>query len=282
VRGEGSLTGTVIVPLGHDVRGVIVLACRFGTDDCYAASQVSLGGRHARWRVDGLADEGHSVVAWADLNGNGEVDAPDLMGTYLTTARDTFQLVKPGAGNITISLAPAAELAAAGRTAATHAPAADSIFKKTTLASLAGRWITQNRVARLSHGFTTGTVFGGTTVQAGWDWTPTQTKQDVDLLVRPDGSFRSVTFTQDYQSENCATLTTVERIGHVSVTGATLTFQVTRGAFREIDTCQPSFNRWGTLPASKDTQTVGVQAGPGGTQELVLRSGATDLFFRKN
>lgn len=283
-RGEGSLTGTVIVPLGYDVRGVLVLACRFSTDDCYAATQVQLGGRHARWRVDGLADQGHSLVAWADLNGNGEVDAPDLMGTYLTSARDGFQLVKPGAGNITLALAPAAELAGTGQPAAKRAPAPDSVFQNTALGSLAGRWTTQNRVTRLTHGFTTGTVFAGTKVQAGWDWTPTQLKQDVDLLIQPDGTFRSVTFTQDYQSENCATLTTVERVGKLILSGGALTFQVTRGAFREIDTCQPSFNRWGTLPASKETSLAGLQKRGGAAAELVLRAAGsgTDLFFRKN
>lgn len=281
VRGEGSTTGTVIVPLGYDVRGVIVLACRFGTEDCYAATQVGLSGRHARWRLDGLADVGHQLVAWADLNGNGEVDGPDLMGTYLNSARDNFQLVKPGPGNITIALAPAAELGAQNKPSPKRGPAPDSIFKNTSLPKIAGRWTTQNRVTRLTQGFTTGTVFGGAAVQAGWDWTPTQVRQDVDLLIRPDGTFRSVTFTQDFQSENCATLTTVERVGKVSLSGAKLTVQVTRGAFREIDTCQPSFNRWGTLPATRELQLVGLQQGQGGTAELVLRSGG-DLFFRRH
>ncbi|WP_157465297.1 hypothetical protein [Deinococcus apachensis] len=283
VRGDGSTTGTVIVPLGYDVRGVVVLACRFGTEDCYAATQVGLSGRHARWRLDGLADQGHQLVAWADLNGNGEVDGPDLLGTYLNSARDNFQLVKPGPGNITISLAPAPELAAQNKPSPKRGPAPDGIFKNTSLQNVAGRWTTQNRVSRLTQGFTTGTVFGGATVQAGWDWTPTQVRQDVDLLIRPDGTFRSVTFTQDFQSENCATLTTVERVGKVSLSGAKLTFQVTRGAFREIDTCQPSFNRWGALPAVKETQLVGVQKGQSGTPELVLRPGGTggDVFFRR-
>ncbi|GGO26362.1 hypothetical protein GCM10008949_17080 [Deinococcus humi] len=282
-RGGGSMTGTVIVPLGHDVRGVVVLACRFGTDDCYVATQVKLSGRHARWRLDGLADEGHQLVAWADLNGNGEVDGPDLMGTYLNSARDNFALVRPGAGNITLSLAPSSDLATQNKPSPRRGPAPNSIFKTTSLAKIAGRWTTQNRVSRLTQGFTTGTVFGGATVQAGWDWTPTQVRQDVDLLIRPDGTFRSVTFTQDFQSENCATLTTVERVGKVGLSGAKLSFQVTRGAFREIDTCQPSFNRWGPLPEAKETQLVGLQKGPGGAPELVIRAGGSqnDLYFRK-
>ncbi|PYE55429.1 hypothetical protein [Deinococcus yavapaiensis] len=282
-RGAGRLTGTVIAPLGYDVKGVVVLACRFKTDDCYAASRVNLAGRHARWRVDGLADEGHQLLAWADINGNGEVDEADLMGTYLNSARDDFQLVKPGAGNITLSLAPMAELAAASKPSAKRPAASDAIFKNTSVANLAGRWTTRNRVSRLSQGFTSGVVFGGATVQAGWDWTPTQLKQDVDLLIRPDGSFRSVTFTQDFQSESCATLTTVERVGKVVVTGAKLSFQVTRAAFREVDTCQPSFNRWGALKPSTETDLAGVQKGPNGGLELVLRPGGSsgDLFFRK-
>lgn len=137
---------------------------------------------------------------------------------------------------------------------------------------------------RLTQGLSTSVVFGGATVQAGWDWTPTQVREDVDLLIRPDGSFRSVTFTQDFQSENCAALSTVERVGTVTVSGASLTFKVKRGAFREIDTCQPDFNRWGTLPATTETQLVGVQPGPGNSSELVLRSGGSggDLFFRKS
>ncbi len=278
-RGDGLLSGTVIAPLGYDVRGVIVLACRFGTDDCSAATQIKLSGRSSRWRVDGLADEGYSLVGWADINGNGEVDGPDLLGTYLNSARDGLQLVKPGAGNITLSLAPSGELATRGAPSPKRPPAPDTIFKSTAVKAVAGRWTTQNRVKRLTQGFTTSVGFGVAGAQAGWDWTPTQLRQDVDLLVREDGSFRSVTFTQDFQSENCATLTTVERVGKVSVTGAKLTFHVTRGAYREIDTCQPSFDRWGTLGASTETQLVGLQG-----KELVLRSGGTggDLFFRRN
>ncbi|MFC4453919.1 hypothetical protein [Deinococcus sonorensis] len=283
-RGDGSTTGTVIVPQGYDVRGVVVLACRFGTDDCYSASQVQLSGRHARWRLDGLADEGHQLVAWADLNGNGEVDGPDLMGTYLNTARDNFGFVRPGLGNITISLTPLSDLATADKPQPKRPPAPDNVFKNTSVRNIAGRWTTQNRVTRLSQGFTTGTVFGGATVQAGWDWTPTQVRQDVDLLIRPDGTFRSVTFTQDFQSESCATLTTVEQVGTVSLSGANLTFNVARRAFREIDTCQPSFNRWGTLPVTREVRLVGLREGPGGAPELVLRAGgpAGDVFFRRS
>lgn len=278
-RGSGFLTGTVIVPLGFDARGVVVLACRHGTDDCYAGTQIAASGRSSRWRVDGLADEGHQLVAWADVNGNGEVDGPDLLGTYLDSARADFQLVKPGAGNITLSLAPSSELAGSQGPTPKRAPAPDSVFKGATLANVAGRWTTQHRVRRLSQGFTTSVNFGFTSVGAGWDWTPTNLKQDVDLLIRPDGSFRSVTFTQDFQSENCATLTTVERVGKVSVTGAKITFQVTRGAWRELDTCQPSFNRWGTLAAATETHLIGRQGA-----ELVLRPGGAngDLFFLKN
>ncbi|QRO01545.1 hypothetical protein JRI60_22245 [Archangium violaceum] len=84
----GSISGMVSVPPGHDINGAMVVACKMGLNaECDERTAVSgmfddeHGQRH-EYELPDVPSEGRVVMAWKDLNGNGEIDAGDLLGFY--------------------------------------------------------------------------------------------------------------------------------------------------------------------------------------------------------
>jgi hypothetical protein len=111
---QGALSGTLYAP---DVGGYVVIACLPSlTDGCDEAgsgfAEIPGGGASAAWRIDGLGAGPYLVLAWRDVDGDGEADEDEL--TVLLDA----------AGEPALVAAPATGIAL-GPTAAAAAPAAN-------------------------------------------------------------------------------------------------------------------------------------------------------------
>lgn len=83
--GTGSISGTLRAK--GDLAGTVVLACAADGDGCDADTQrrltVQAKGRAVPYRFDGLPKgRAYRLFAWKDVNGNGRVDAGDLVGVF--------------------------------------------------------------------------------------------------------------------------------------------------------------------------------------------------------
>lgn len=70
-----------------DLKGTVVLACvekNGGCDEAMSGETVvTASGRRASYKIDGLqAGVAYSLVAWKDMNGDGEVNKGDLVGVF--------------------------------------------------------------------------------------------------------------------------------------------------------------------------------------------------------
>lgn len=82
---RASISGTLSADA--DLKGAVVFACVRRGDGCdedtTRATTIQTSGKRVSYTVDGLSpDLAYSLIAWLDLNGDGDVNAGDLLGTY--------------------------------------------------------------------------------------------------------------------------------------------------------------------------------------------------------
>jgi len=97
---SGTLSGTVS---GKDLSGTVVIACFVANDNCdeQQSKAVEVGAKGV-YRLEGLGDGPFLVIAWRDLNANGDLDAADEVGVYSKDGKPA--LVKPQAQGINLRL----------------------------------------------------------------------------------------------------------------------------------------------------------------------------------
>ncbi|WP_019588608.1 hypothetical protein [Deinococcus apachensis] len=104
---SGAVSGTLAVPDGQTVSGTVVFACpvKGGCDDTskVKVAKVTSGGRTAQFRVEGLGEERYNLIAWKDLNGDGQYGPGDLAGGYTRDGEKVEAVAAPAQG-LTISL----------------------------------------------------------------------------------------------------------------------------------------------------------------------------------
>lgn len=105
----GTLTGTVKAPPGHSVKGTAVIACLVTSNgDCDQQRSlfavIASDGPSASYRIDGLVPGGFIVLAWADRNGNTDVDAGDLIGVFSLDGVKVTE-VRPPANGVDLTMA---------------------------------------------------------------------------------------------------------------------------------------------------------------------------------
>jgi hypothetical protein len=101
-----TISGTVFARSGSSVEGAAVIACLLKNDACDDAGsglvQIKGSGSSAKYQLTGLAADEFVMLAWRDLNSNGDLDAGDEVGVYQKSGKATQ--VKAPAQNIDIRL----------------------------------------------------------------------------------------------------------------------------------------------------------------------------------
>ncbi|PYE55459.1 carboxypeptidase-like regulatory domain-containing protein [Deinococcus yavapaiensis] len=82
---SSSISGTLRADV--DLKGTVVLACVEKNGECdetmAGETTITTSGRSARYEIEGLqAGVAYSLVAWKDMNGDGEVNPGDLIGMF--------------------------------------------------------------------------------------------------------------------------------------------------------------------------------------------------------
>ena len=135
----GSISGTVTVPKGVDVKDTIVIACFLvGTDSCdeqkTGGAAISQSGPSAAYTIPDLTPGDYVVLAAkVTLDANGEIKSIDYLGGY---GSDSTR-VKPPASNIDIALKATATNTPPAPPNTTPAPAGK------VSAEVVGSWISQ-------------------------------------------------------------------------------------------------------------------------------------------
>lgn len=101
-----SFSGTVYALSGSGLQNAVVIACLLENDACSdqrsGAQQIAGNGSSARFQITNLEDADYLLLAWRDLNGNGEADAGDEIGVYQQGGKPA--LLRPPASNLELRL----------------------------------------------------------------------------------------------------------------------------------------------------------------------------------
>ncbi|WP_257457045.1 hypothetical protein [Archangium lipolyticum] len=108
----GNISGTVSAPPGHDINGAMVVACKMSPKaECVQETAVGLlfdveHGQQHTFELLNVPSERRFVMAWKDLNKNGEIDAGDLLGFYSSQKQggQEMAMVTAPARNINIQM----------------------------------------------------------------------------------------------------------------------------------------------------------------------------------
>jgi len=190
---QGTLSGTYAA---DDVAGAIVIACwpseQDGCDEARSGSAEVVGsGPTGTWRIDDLGAGPFLLLAWRDLDGDGEATEDEL--DVLLEADGSPRLVTAPAQGLALGSAVGTPPAAGGKAAlpGTAPPAA-------LPADLVGVWQTTRAAAGDYRDLTTGSAF---TMTSGYS---------TNLKLRPDGAFEYLFFSSGVAND-CAYVSHLER-----------------------------------------------------------------------
>jgi hypothetical protein len=100
------ISGTVFAAPASSLRNTVVIACRLENDTCDEArsgiQELNASTPSATYRIDNLENAAYLMLAWRDLNGNGEADAGDEIGMYRQGGKPA--LLTPPASKIDLRL----------------------------------------------------------------------------------------------------------------------------------------------------------------------------------
>ncbi|SMB86202.1 hypothetical protein [Deinococcus hopiensis] len=101
-----SLSGTVQAPAGVNLKGVMVVACAYEGDRCGDASvtyTIPVSGQTATFKFNSLSAGAYRLIAWKDVNGNGDIDNGDFMARF-TDASGAPASLQATRTNITLTV----------------------------------------------------------------------------------------------------------------------------------------------------------------------------------
>jgi uncharacterized protein (DUF2141 family) len=100
------ISGTVFAAQGSSVQNAVVIACLLENDTCNESKtgvqQINANGSSVAYRIDNLENAAYLMLAWRDLNGNGEADTGDEIGLYQQGGKPA--LLTPPASRIDLRL----------------------------------------------------------------------------------------------------------------------------------------------------------------------------------
>ncbi len=100
-QGNGTISGTVYATPGGSLQGAVVIACLVENDTCSdsrsGAQPINSNAASASFEITNLETAEHLMLAWRDLNNNGEADAGDEIGVYRQGGKPAL-LTPPAAG----------------------------------------------------------------------------------------------------------------------------------------------------------------------------------------
>ncbi len=96
----GSISGTISVPTGEDVKDAIVFICKVDFSECFDSTQITNSGSQANYQFDGVPEGEYGVAAQKDKNGDNQAD---LQGFYTQGGTQPIP-VPSGSSNIDFSL----------------------------------------------------------------------------------------------------------------------------------------------------------------------------------
>ncbi len=96
----GSISGSLTVPSGEDVKDTFVYACKVDLSQCYAQTQIQSSGLSTAYKLENVPSGQFAIFAGKDKNSDGKAD---LQGWYSTDGTQPT-LVKTGSSNINIVL----------------------------------------------------------------------------------------------------------------------------------------------------------------------------------
>ena len=206
---QGALSGTLYAP---EIRGYLVIACFPGGDGCDEARsslvEITASGSSAPFNIPNLAAGQYLLIAWKDLNNNGEAEDNELTALLLPSGEPL--LISPPSSNLELRVAAAQ-------------PAAAS----TIPAELVGTW-QQTRASASDYRNTyTGATFSAT---SGFS---------VQLKIRPDSSYYLAHYSSGV-SNTCPFVSYFEQsVGSAQVQGGQLILHPTERQL-EVSDCSNS------------------------------------------
>ncbi len=84
-----SLSGTVQAPSGVNLKGAVVVACLYEGERCGERSvtyTIPASGQTATFKFTSLPAGAYRLIAWKDVNGNGDIDNGDFMARFTDAA----------------------------------------------------------------------------------------------------------------------------------------------------------------------------------------------------
>lgn len=192
---QGSLSGTFVA---DEVAGAVVIACwpseQDGCDEARSGTADVVGsGRNGTWRIDGLGAGPFLIIAWRDLDGDGEADDAEL--DVLLEADGSPRLVAAPAQGLALGTPP---VAAPGPTVPGKVAIPGRASVAALPADLVGVWQTTRASAGDYRDAVTGSTFSMT---SGYSTT---------LKLRPDGAFEYVFYSSGVAND-CAFVSYLER-----------------------------------------------------------------------
>lgn len=102
-----SVSGTVFALPGSNLENTAVIACLLVNDTCdtqhSGLQQLNAKTTSSRFQIANLENQDYLLLAWRDLNGNGEADAGDEVGVYQQGGKPA--MLRPPANNLELRLA---------------------------------------------------------------------------------------------------------------------------------------------------------------------------------
>ncbi|MBB6099357.1 hypothetical protein HNR42_002798 [Deinobacterium chartae] len=246
----GTLSGTLEAPAGVQLKGTVVVACAYGPDGCDEQDTrtvvIGASGNRVTFSIGKLPERAFKLLAWKDVNGNGEMDDGDYLARLTDAAGNDVSVTAPRQ-----KLVMRATVLGSAQPQTARAPASGEAGG---LKALVGRWG--------SVGASTGGYYHNGKFSAG-------NGGGMWYEIRPDGTFQFSSYIET-SLYTCKKSFFKYQTGKVEVRGDQVTLTTRSGRAKYEDSCNPSSSYEEPLVPDPVTYTWATRKHEGRTQ-LALR-----------